>query len=127
LHVDRVGGSMASETTRRGTPDADGETAASVTISYPVDLSDWSRDQLDGDIFRAYLRRKLDRPRVGDEWEEFVDVGCCGSANHVQLRIEAVAGGSRVGDETRIEYTTRDACQVGGGWEVQSRAGPASE
>jgi hypothetical protein len=118
---------MASETTRRETPDADGETAASVTISYPADLSDWSRDQLDGDIFRAYLRRKLDRPGVGDEWEEFVDVGCCGSANYVQLRIEAVTGGSRVDETTRIEYTTRDACQVGGGWEVQSRAGPASE
>jgi hypothetical protein len=121
---------MHSDTPGTETSEADereGRLAASVTISYPADLSDWSRDQLDGRIFRAYLRRKLDRPAVGDEWEEFVDVGCCGSAHYVGLRIEAVEGGSRVGEETLIEYTTRDACHVGGGWEVQSRAGPAGE
>lgn len=118
---------MASETQQRATGDTDSETATSVTISYPADLSGWSRDQLDGRIFRAYLRRKLDRPTVGDEWEEFVDVGCCGSAHHVQLRIEAIEVGSRVGETTQIEYTTRDVCHVGGGWEVQSKAGPASE
>jgi hypothetical protein len=127
LHVDRVAERMSSETTPREAVGADGETATTVTISYPADLSDWSRDQLDGRVFRAYLRRKLDRPAVGDEWEEFVDVGCCGSANHVGLRIEAVEGGDCVGEETRIAYTTRDACHVGGGWEVQSEAGPASE
>ncbi|MFC5367837.1 hypothetical protein [Salinirubrum litoreum] len=121
MHSDTPG----TETSETDT--SDGSLAASVTISYPADLSDWSRDQLDGRIFRAYLRRKLDRPAVGDEWEEFVDVGCCGSAHHVQLRIEAVEGGDRVGEETLIEYTTRDACHVGGGWEVQSRAGPATE
>jgi hypothetical protein len=119
---------MDSETTAdAGGSATDEGIATRVAISYPADLSDWSRDQLDGRIFRAYLRRKLDRPTVGDEWEEFVDVGCCGRTYHVPLRIEAVDGGSRVADGTDVEYVEREACGVGGGWEVQSRAGPATE
>jgi hypothetical protein len=101
--------------------------ATRVTISYPADLSDWGRDQLDGRIFRAYLRRKLDRVQPGDGWEEFLDVGCCGRSLDVPLQVESVSGGDRVGEETAIEYVEREACGIRGGWEVQSAAGPATE
>lgn len=100
------------------------ERAERIVISYPADLSTWSRDQLDGRIFRAYLRRKLGEVREGDEWEEFVDVGCCGSTYDVPLRVERAEGGATVGPNTEIEYVEREACGLAGGWEVQSAAGP---
>ena len=99
--------------------------ASRVVISYPEDLSDWSRDQLATRWFMAYLRKTVGRATVGREWNEFVDVGCCGSAHDVPLRIEAVEGGDEVGSGTEIEYTTREACGVKSGWLVQSAAGPS--
>ena len=101
-------------------------TATRVVVSHPATLSNWGRDQLTGPRFRRYLRRVLDDVAVGDEWEEFVDVGCCGSTHDVPLRIESVDGGDAVGPSTAIEYTVREACGVGGGWRVQSAAGPTS-
>ena len=101
------------------------ERAGRIVVSYPADLSGWGRGQLDGRVFRAYLRRKLDEVREGDEWEEFVDVGCCGSTYDVPLRVERVEGGPSVGPETAVEYVEREACGVGGGWAVQSAAGTA--
>ena len=103
------------------------ERAERIVVSYPADLSTWSRNQLDGRVFRAYLRRKLDAVREGDEWEEFVDVGCCGSTYDVPLRIERVEGGATVGPDTEIAYVEREACGLAGGWEVQSAAGPVRE
>ena len=95
-----------------------------VVISYPEDLSAWSRDQLETRWFKAYLRKTVAPAEVGLEWDEFVDVGCCGRAHDVPLRLEAVEGGSELGPETEIEYTTREACGVLGGWRAQSAAGP---
>jgi hypothetical protein len=95
-----------------------------VVLSYPTDLSDWSRQQVDTDHFHAWLRRVHDSVAVGDTWTEFVDVGCCGSTFDVPLRVEAVEGGDEMGPETTIEYTTREACDLQGGWKVQSADGP---
>ncbi|MFC4408232.1 hypothetical protein [Haloarchaeobius iranensis] len=101
--------------------------ATRVVLSYPTNLSDWSRRQVDTDHYHAWLRRTHDAVEVGDVWKEFVDVGCCGSTYDVPLRVEAVEGGSTMGPDTEIEYTVRESCELGGGWEVQSAAGPAGE
>ena len=99
-------------------------TADTVVVSYPSDFSTWGRDQLEKRSYRAYLRRTRDRPRVGDVWEEFVDVGCCGNALDVALRVERVEGGTRMGPDTEIVYESRDDGSVEGGWRVQSADGP---
>lgn len=96
-------------------------TASRVVLSYPEELSEWGRDQVHADRYVGYLRKKLDEPRVGDEFEEFVDVGCCGDAMDVPFRVEAVEGGDAVGSETEIEFATREAAMEGG-WLVQSQA-----
>ena len=101
------------------------EYATRVVVSYPADLSGWGRGQLDGRIFRAYLRRMLGDVEPGDERAEFLDVGCCGNTYDVPLRVERVVGGSTVGPETEIEYVEREACGLNGGWRVQSAAGPS--
>jgi len=101
-------------------------TASRVVLSYPSDLSEWSRQQVATDHFRAWLRRVHDVAEAGDTWTEFLDVGCCGSTYDVPLRVEEVQDGDRMGPETTIEYTLREACDLDGGWEVQSAAGPAS-
>lgn len=98
--------------------------ASSVVVSYPADLSLWGQQQLKTAHFRAYLRKILDEVTTGDEWEEFVGVGCCGNTLDVPLRIERTVGGDRVGPATEIEYVEREACGIEGGWEVQSAAGP---
>lgn len=100
--------------------------AARVVISYPADLSDWGRMQVDTRYFRAYLRKVHDELREGETFEEFVGVGCCGNTLDVPLRIERVEGGSRMGEDTEIEYAVREACDVQGGWRVQSAGGPAT-
>lgn len=99
-------------------------TADRVVISYPADLSEWGRYQVEKPSFRAWLRRSLGPVAIGDSWEAFVGVGCCGSSLEVPLRIETVDGGRRVGEETTISYEVRDACGIEGGWQVQSQAGP---
>ncbi|UPW01314.1 hypothetical protein M0R88_04225 [Halorussus gelatinilyticus] len=99
--------------------------AERVVISYPEDLSDWGRFQVEKDAFAAYLRKtKTDRVRQGDAWEEFVGVGCCGSTLDVPLRVEEITGGETLGSDTAVEWTVREACGIRGGWQVQSRGGP---
>ncbi|WP_343192890.1 hypothetical protein [Haloprofundus sp. MHR1] len=98
-------------------------TATRVVLSHPKNLSDWGRDQISSDRYRGYLRRKLDAAAVGDTFETFVDVGCCGDSLDVPFRVEAVEGGEFVGDETEVAYTERDETMEGG-WRVQSKAGP---
>ncbi|WP_332897193.1 MULTISPECIES: hypothetical protein [unclassified Haladaptatus] len=98
--------------------------AARVVVSYPADLSGWGRGQLDTPWFRAYLTKTLGKPAVGDVYDEFLDVGCCGDSLDVPLRIEAIEGGERVGKTTEIEYVEREACGIRGGWLVQSQAAP---
>jgi hypothetical protein len=95
-------------------------TANRVVISYPEELSEWGRDQLTADRYVGYLRKTLGDVAVGDEFEEFVDVGCCGDSLDVPLRIEETDG-ETVGTETAIEFTTRDV-PIEGGWLVQSEA-----
>jgi hypothetical protein len=99
-------------------------TATRVTLSYPADLSEWGRDQLRTPWFTAYLRRKLGAPEPGEEHAEFLDVGCCGDSLDVTLRVVAVAGGETVGEGTAVEWTEHEACDVQGGWRVQSADGP---
>ena len=100
------------------------DTARLVVCSYPANLSAWGRSQLETDHFRAYLRRVHGEAAVGDVWEEFVGVGCCGDSLDVPLRVERVEGGSVLGEDTTVEYEERTGCAVEGGWLVQSAAGP---
>lgn len=98
--------------------------ASTVVVSYPADLSEWGRWQLDERSFKAYLRRTNDTVRPGDTWEVFLDVGCCGDTYDVPLQVESVDGGPRFTDGTTIEYEEREACGLAGGWNVQSAGAP---
>jgi len=100
------------------------DTATRVVLSYPADLSDWGRDIVEDTPFLSYLPKAHDRAEPGETWEEFVGVGCCGSALDVPLRVEETEGGNRLTEETAFEFTVREACDLEGGWEVQSAAGP---
>ena len=102
------------------------ETADAVVVSYPADLSDWGRFQVEKPSFRAFLRRTRDEAAEGDVWEEFVGVGCCGNTLDVPLRVESVEGGDRIGDDTEFEFAVREACDLQGGWQVQSADGPTA-
>ena len=99
--------------------------AERVVVSYPADLSEWGRFQVEKPSFRAFLRKTRDTAEAGDLWEEFVGVGCCGNTLDVPLRVEDVEGGSRIVDDTEIEYDVRDACGIQGSWRVQSKGGPS--
>jgi hypothetical protein len=99
------------------------EHASRVVISYPDELSDWGRDQLDTDRYRSYLRKTVGELSVGTEWEEFADVGCCGNTLDIPLRVESFEGAAEMGPDTRIEFAEREG-SVEGGWRVQSAAGP---
>lgn len=118
-----------------------------VVLSYPDELSDWGRDQIDSDRYRDYFRRTLGAVRAGDRREEFVDVGCCGDSLDVPFRVEQIVledvnpdetAGSRSDSEhsstdsatvasvrstTTIEFVEREAA-IDGGWLVQSDAAP---
>lgn len=100
------------------------ETATRVVLSYPADLSDWGRDIVEDTPFRSYLPKAHETAEPGETWAEFVGVGCCGSALDVPLRVEEVEGGPALGEDTAFEFTVREACDLEGGWEVQSAAGP---
>jgi hypothetical protein len=102
------------------------DTAARVVLSYPEQLSQWGRDQVETDRYRGYLRKVVDDLTVGREFEEFADVGCCGDSLDIRFRIERVEGGTEMGPDTEIAFTTRAAAHEGG-WRVQSAAGPAAE
>ncbi len=98
--------------------------ATRVVVSYPEDLSDWGRFQVEKPSFRAFLRKTRETAREGDTWEEFVGVGCCGNTLDVPLRVERTDGGDRIDEETEIEYEVREACGIEGSWRVQSKEGP---
>lgn len=100
------------------------EPATRVVLSYPADLSTWGRSIVEDDPFRTYLAKAHDAAAAGDRWTEFVGVGCCGSALDVPLRVERVEGGRRLTTETAFVFTVREACDLDGGWQVQSEAGP---
>ncbi len=102
----------------------DTRSSETVVISFPADLSIWGRQQIDTPHFRAYLKKTLGQIERGDEWEEFVGVGCCGNTLDVPLRIEQIDGDGIVNPDTEIEYVEREACGIAGGWLVQSAGGP---
>jgi hypothetical protein len=93
--------------------------ATRIVLSYPADLTDWDRDQLDTPWYVRYLRKVLEEPAVGDVFEEFVDIGCCGTSREVPLKVEEIVGGNRVGEGTDIEYTVRESCDLPDAWDVQ--------
>lgn len=106
------------------TPDA-----SRVVLSVPDGVSDWARSQFETDRYRGYFRRVLGEVAVGDETDEFVDVGCCGDSLDIPFRVARLeADGrpvdrARVGDDTAVDYVDREG-DVDGGWRVQSQAGP---
>lgn len=102
------------------------DAATRVVISYPADLSDWGRRQVQTPHFLAYLRKTLGRVEGGQLTEEFVGVGCCGNTLDVPLQIESTDGGSVVTEDTEIEFVVREACNLPGGWQVQSAGGPTT-
>ncbi|MFC7130853.1 hypothetical protein [Haloferax chudinovii] len=103
------------------------QTATRVVVSFPDQLSAWGRDQLTADRFVNYLRRVHEDAEPGDEWEEFLDVGCCGDSLTLTLRVEELepADATRIGEETTVEFVEREG-SVHGGWCVQSADGPVS-
>jgi|GEM_PF-383390 len=112
-------------TERGGRADEEAKRATRVVLSYPADLSDWGRFQVEKPSFRAFLRNTREQAHEGDIWEEFVGVGCCGNTLDVPLCVEQVVGGSHVDAETEIDYDVRDACGIEGSWRVQSAGGPS--
>ena len=125
-------GTTAEEETARTVDERTAKTvddegiATSVEVSYPADLSDWGRDIVEDSPFRAYLKKAHDEAHVGDAWAEFVGVGCCGDTLDVPLQVERVEGGHRLGPETSFTFTVREACDLPGGWQVQSADGPTT-
>lgn len=101
-----------------------GEAATRVVVSYPADLSGWGRFQVEKLAFRSYLTKTLGEVREGEEFDEFVGVGCCGNTLDVPLRVERLEGGNRVTRDTAVEFEVREACGLAGGWRVQSAGGP---
>jgi hypothetical protein len=100
--------------------DRDEETEATrVVLSIPADIGHHGRTRLGQEYYKTWLRKTRDRVDAGDEWDEFTDVGCCGSRMDLPLRVENVEGGTRIGSGTAIEYTEREACGVNPGWSVQ--------
>jgi hypothetical protein len=110
--------------TNRPTNAGSDDPASHVVLSYPADLSDWGRQQVATDHFRAYLRKVHATAQPGDTWPEFVGVGCCGDSLDVPLRVERVDGGPAITDDTSFTYEEREACDLQGGWRVQSAGGP---
>jgi hypothetical protein len=76
--------------------------------------------------FEAYLRKTLGSVEPGDTSEEFLEVGCCGDALEVTLRVAELEGGGAVGPDTDVEWRVHEACDVAGGWRVQSASGPTA-
>jgi len=96
------------------------DVARRVVLSYPENLSQRTRDRVAQAYYRKYLGRVHDEVAVGDIWEEFTDVGCCGSQIGIDFHVEKVDGGSRMSTDTEIEFVTREWGSVEGGWTVQN-------
>jgi hypothetical protein len=96
-----------------------GGVATRVVLSHPADLAEHGRWRIGQAYYRRYLRETKGRVEEGDEFEEFTDVGCCGSQMSVPLRVEAVEGGDRMGPGTTIEYVEHEPRGRNPGWSVQ--------
>jgi hypothetical protein len=97
-----------------------GEAATRIVVSYPASLSERTRARVGQAYYRKYLLRTHERAAVGDVWEEFTDVGCCGSQIHIPFRVEEIEGGPALSTETELEYTARPEGDIEGGWSVQN-------
>ncbi|QPV64957.1 hypothetical protein I7X12_10255 [Halosimplex litoreum] len=104
---------------QEGTDETAEPLATRVVLSFPADVGKHGRGRIRSDYYRKYLTKVRDSAAEGDEWDEFTDVGCCGSQMDVPLVVERVEGGSRVDLDTEIEYTEREACGINQGWSVQ--------
>lgn len=79
------------------------EIATTVVLSYRPS-TERARSELDADSYRSYLRRARNGPvSPGDEWDEFVSTGC-GTTEEVVLRVEAIEGGSEIGEDTTFTF-----------------------
>lgn len=96
------------------------DAATVVRLSYPGRLSEHAVQRLHEDYYRSYLRRAHDTATAGEEWDEFTDVGCCGSQTAFTLRVEGVDGGGQVGADTAIEYETRATDGKQCAWDLQN-------
>lgn len=82
--------------------------ASTVVLSF-VPPTDRAATELDAESYRSYLRRARRGPvDVSDEWEEFVSTGC-GTTEEVVLRVEAIDGGTEVGEKTEFEFQPGEA------------------
>lgn len=80
--------------------------ADTVRISY-APATDRIAGGLDAPSYRSYLHSAhRGRVKPGTEWSEFV-AGGCGVAADVTLRVEAVSGGSSIGDDTTLVFEPR--------------------
>lgn len=95
------------------------EYATRLVLSYPADLSKHGQNRIQQPHFRRYLRHSHATASVGDQWEEFTDIGCCGNQQSVPLQVETIEGGAKIGDDTTIEFIEREACGLDNGWAVQ--------
>jgi len=101
--------------------------ATRIELSFPADIGKHGRKRIRSDYYRKYLKKVHDSAEAGDEWDEFTDVGCCGSQMDVPMVVERVVtespregdGTTRITQDTTIEYTEREACGVNPGWSVQ--------
>ncbi len=100
--------------------DAPGGPATRIVVSYPEGLSERTRERVGQAYYRKYLLRTHERAAVGDVWEEFTDVGCCGSQIHIPFRVEELEGGPELRAGTELEYTARSEGDIEGGWSVQN-------
>lgn len=85
--------------------DAPAETGQASTVHVTVDPGDSATlDAVSAPSFRRYLRQAHAGPVAIDTvWQESVDDGC-GTLSPVELRVMAVTGGERVGEETTFEF-----------------------
>jgi len=104
--------------------------AARVVLSFPADIGEHGRGRIRSDYYRKYLTKVHDSAAEGDEWDEFTDVGCCGSQMDVPLVVERVVTESTTptsqskagrGSPSTPRSSTPNARPAG-----STRAGPSS-
>ena len=65
-------------------------------------------EKLRRESYVQYLRRSKAGPvAVGDEWTEVVPDGC-GETTRITLRVRAIDGPGRIGQETALEFEAAD-------------------
>jgi hypothetical protein len=84
------------------------DVATEVVVSVPS-VDDRTVQSIASPSYESYLRRaRAGRVVVGEEWEEFVNCGC-GTTHDLRLRVEALAGGDAIGEDTQFVFEPREA------------------